>query len=565
MASRLWRRGSGSGVRPIVSLTIACLVVGAGFLVLSACGSKASSSSPSAGATASGVQTQFTTTPASGAIGTLTWDLPAGEPTTLDYARAADYSPDFMISNMCDYLLRLTPDWKIQPGLAQSWTNPNPTTWVYDIRPNVKFWDGHTLTAADVVFSLQRNLDPKVQPVNGGFFSYVKDIKQTGPLQVTVTFKQPDELFNKEMATIAGGITEKAYVEKVGNAAFGTAKGGVMYTGPYKLKTWSPGNEIVLQKNTSYWDSALVPKAATVNVKFIVDSSTLTSALLSGQIDGAYEVPSTSIPELKTAPSGTLYFGPGLTVSEVVPTGQPGPMKDPQLRYALGLAVDRSAIVNAVFNGAAVPNNALTPPNAWDPQAIDIYKAAYAKLPGTKPDVAQAKQIVSSSSADTSKPIVMALLAGDQTELQLASVIQQSASQIGLTIKLKQMQPLDFSNAFFIPSYRKGIDLMITFGFLDIPDPLDYLALFYGPEPIFNWINYDNPTVLNNVAQARATFDATKRAQLVTEAQAQYMKDEVVIPVANNDEALFMSNKISGAPVSFAYIYLPSLAMIGGK
>ena len=132
---------------------------------------------------------------------------------------------------------------------------------------------------------------------------------------------------------------------------------------------------------------------------------------------------------------------------------------------------------------------------------------------------------------------MLALLAGDQTELQLASVVQQAASSIGLTIKLKQMQPLDFSNAFFIPSYRKGIDLMVTFGFLDIPDPLDYLALFYGPEPIFNWINYDNPTVLNNVAKARATFDATQRAQLVTEAQAQYMKDEVVIPIANNDEA----------------------------
>ena len=105
----------------------------------------------------------------------------------------------------------------------------------------------------------------------------------------------------------------------------------------------------------------------------------------------------------------------------------------------------------------------------------------------------------------------------------------------------------------------------MTFGFLDIPDPLDYLALFYGPQPIFNWINYNNPLVLNNVAQARATFDATKRAQLVTEAQAQYMKDMVVIPIANNDEVLFMNNRITGAPVSFAYIYLPSLAMIGAK
>ncbi len=563
MAARLWKTGADGGATGLPRAILVCAVAIAGLLVLAGCGSKSSTSATSSSSPTSGVQVQFTTTPATGTLPSITWDLPAGEPTTLDYAKAADYSPDFMISNMCDYLLRLTPDWKIQPGLAQSWSNPNPTTWIYNIRPGVKFWDGHPLTAADVAYSLERNLDPKVQPVNGGFFAYVKAITATGPLQVTVTFKQPDELFNKEMATIAGGITEKAFAQAKGTS-FGTAKGGVMYTGPYVLKSWSPGSEIVLEKNPNYWDSAYAPKVQTVNVKFIVDSSTVTSALLSGQLDGAYEVPATSIPELKTATSGKLYFGPGLTVSEMVPTGQPGPMSNPQLRTALAMAIDRTAIVNAVFNGAAVPNKALTPPNAWDPAAIGIYKTAYDALPSLTPDVAGAKQIVASQSG-TSKPIVLALLAGDQTELQLASVVQQAATSIGLTVKLKQMQPLDFSNAFFIPSFRKGIDLMVTFGYLDIPDPLDYLALFYGPQPIFNYINYNNPTVLNNVAKARATFNPTKRAQLVTEAQAQYMKDQVVLPIANNDVALFMNNRITGAPVSFAYIYLPSLALIGSK
>jgi peptide/nickel transport system substrate-binding protein len=300
----------------------------------------------------------------------------------------------------------------------------------------------------------------------------------------------------------------------------------------------------------------------TVVLKFIVDSSTLTSALLSGQIDGAYEVPATSVPELKSAATGKLYFGPGLTVSEVVPTGQPGPMANPELRRALSMALDRTAIANAIFNGAAIPNKTLTPPNAWDPQATDIYKAAYDALPSLTPDVAGAKQIVAGQTG-TSTPIVLAFLAGDQVELQLSSVIQQAAADIGLTIKLKPMQPLDFSNAFFVAQYRKGIDLMLTFGFLDIPDPLDYLALFYGPQPIFNYMNYQNALVIGNIGKARATPDPKLRAQLVTAAQAQYMKDMVVIPLENNDEVLFMNNRITGAPVSFAYIYEPSLALVG--
>jgi peptide/nickel transport system substrate-binding protein len=526
-------------------------------LVISGCGSSKTAQQ----GTSPGVQLQSTTAPAVGTLSQITWDLPAGEPTTLDYAKAADYSPDMVISNICDYLLRLNPDWTVGPGLATSWTSPNPTTWVYNLRKDVKFWDGNPVTAADVVFSLQRNLDPKVQPVNGGFFAYVKTITATGPYQVTVTLTQPDELFNKEMATIAGGITEKAFVEKAG-AQFGTAKGGVMYSGPYMLKNWSPGSEIVLEKNPNYWDPAYTPKVQTVVLKFIVDSSTVTSALLSGQIDGVYEVPATSVPELKSAATGKLYFGPGLTVSEIVPTGQPGPMANPELRRALSMALDRTAIANAIFNGAAIPNKTLTPPNAWDPQATDIYKAAYDALPSLTPDVAGAKQIVAGQTG-TSTPIVLAFLAGDQVELQLSSVIQQAAADIGLTIKLKPMQPLDFSNAFFVAQYRKGIDLMLTFGFLDIPDPLDYLALFYGPQPIFNYMNYQNALVIGNIGKARATPDPKLRAQLVTAAQAQYMKDMVVIPLENNDEVLFMNNRITGAPVSFAYIYEPSLALVG--
>ena len=97
-------------------------------------------------------------------MSSITWDLPGGEPTTLDYAKSADYSPDIMVSNLCDDLLRLTPTWGIASGIATSWKYTTPTTVVFDIRHGVKFWDGHTLTATDVAYSMLRNLNPKVGP-----------------------------------------------------------------------------------------------------------------------------------------------------------------------------------------------------------------------------------------------------------------------------------------------------------------------------------------------------------------------------------------------------------------
>ena len=152
----------------------------------------------------------------------------------------------------------------------------------------------------------------------------------------------------------------------------------------------------------------------------------------------------------------------------------------------------------------------------------------------------------------------------DEIALELGSIVQQAASEIGLTIKLKPLQPMDMSNFFYIPSYRKGIDSGVTLGFLDIPDPLDYTSYFFGPAALFNWINYSNPQVEKDINLARETYDPAKRASYIVAAQTIYNHDLVAIPLTSDDVILFMNNRISGAPSSFAYIYLPSLAMIGG-
>ena len=77
---------------------------------------------------------------------------------------------------------------QIEPDLAQSYSHPTPLTWVYDIRPGVKFWDGTPLTAKDVAYSLQRQIEPSVGSVYlepAGVM--IASVKQTGPMQVTIT------------------------------------------------------------------------------------------------------------------------------------------------------------------------------------------------------------------------------------------------------------------------------------------------------------------------------------------------------------------------------------------
>ena len=91
----------------------------------------------------------------------------------------------------------------------------------------------------------------------------------------------------------------------------------------------------------------------------------MTSALLSGELDGAYEISPTSIPAFANSTTGKVYLGPSLAMSEIAISNPDGPMGNPQLRAALAMALDRTAIVDKVYNGAGIPNKTFTPPSAW--------------------------------------------------------------------------------------------------------------------------------------------------------------------------------------------------------
>lgn len=508
-------------------------------------------------------QLKPTTAPAVGKLDKVTWALPNGEPTTLDYVKAGDYSPDALISIMCDNLLRLNPDFSLSPGLATSWKNPDPKTLVYEIRDGVKFWDGKPLTADDVVASLRRNMQASQEPVNGAFYKNVSSIEATGPLQVTVHFKRPDELFNKEMATVAGAVAEKATLSRLGKK-FGTPSGNIMCTGPYKLSSWKSGSGITVQANDAYWDPKLRPKVKQIDFKFLTNTSTLVSALSSGDVDGAYEVPSSSIPALRKTSTGKLYFGPSLQVLHIIPATDKGPMGDVRIRKALNLALNRKAIIDGVLNGAGKPNRTLIPATIWEnTKAKDVFQAAYDKLPPLdKPDIQAAKKLVQEAGSPK-QPLFVAIGAGDEQGLRIATLLQATGTQIGLNIKIKQLTPTEFSNFYYVPAARAGSDLAITSGWVDVPDPLDYTSLIVDPGAVFNWINYDNPQVNADLAESRSSLDPVKSAEAFVRAQAQYTKDEIDIPVANQYEVLYMNKRVTGAPSSFSYIFSPWAASLG--
>ncbi|MFF7329565.1 ABC transporter substrate-binding protein [Streptomyces sp. NPDC008150] len=505
-----------------------------------------------------------TTTPAAtGALDNVNWNLPMGEPTTLDPARVGDYSPSTVESNLCDPLLRLKADYSVAPGLASSWDQPDATTLVLNLRSGVKFWDGRTMTPQDVVASLQRQRDPRTQSVNITLFASVKSIAATGAHQVTVRFTKPDVLFLKALANGFGAVGEASYVKKAG-ASYGTAKGGLMCTGPFELASWKPGESITVRRNDAYWDTALKPKAKQVTFKFVTDGSTLAGALLSGQIDGSYEISSAAAKTLRSSSAGTVYYGPSAQTNYLTATSPDSPLADPKIVRALSLVLDRDALVKNVYDGAAQKLKTFVPPFVWQKaEGSSVYSKGYDALPAVPAvDVDKAKKLLGQATSKK-RTLSVAIPAGDQQSLQTLTFLQAGAKKIGLKVVIKQLQPTQMSGLFYDASLRKGLDATMVMGYVEIPEALSYAQLLTASDSLFNWTKYHNDKVTALLGEAQSTLDATKRADLFTRAQALYTKDLPLVPIASPYERMFLNKRISGAPASFAYINMPWAAYLG--
>ncbi len=534
----------------------ALAVLAAGALALTACAGKPAT-------TAAGAPTTLTTlTPAATSeVDKVTWNVFEGEPQTVDPYKSADYTPNMINSNMCENLLRTTPDYEIEPNLARKFSNPDPLHWVYDLRDDVTFWDGAPMTAEDVAWSMNHNLTDKTSFYNY-LYANVASVAVTGAHQVTVTLTKPDYLFNEELASYAGVVVEKNFYE-AHPSDVGSPAVGVMCTGPFEYGKWTQGQSISLVRNDHYWNKDLQPKVKNLTFTFLTDSSAITSALLAGQIDGAYSLPPSGVAQLKASTAGKYYIGSAPLTTTLVYSNPSGPMSDLRMRKALQLAIDWKGIADKIYGAGAQPTALSVPPAAFG-FAKDDLTALQKSLPAPKSaDYAAAKKIVAGIPASV-KDRTITMVVPEQAETQqLGVAIKDAANRIGLAFTLKVVPATGYSNYLYDPKTRAGVDILYTQFWPNIPDPMDWTSITAVSGGSFNQYNYAG--VDEQFAAARSTADPKERAQKIT-AIVKSLYDQLLPMVPgvalNND--VWMNNRITGAPATFDYVYYPWAATLGG-
>ncbi|MFB7668759.1 ABC transporter substrate-binding protein [Kitasatospora sp. NPDC056138] len=523
----------------------------ASFTLVAACSGPPGGTS----ATARAYELSAATPAAGGELASFSWALYA-EPLTLDYINAFDYPSNMILSNVCESLMRWTPQLTEVPGLAEKASNPDPTTWVYDLRAGVHFHGGGVMTADDAVYSLRRQMDPDNAAAWSTVFQNVDSVTRTGPLQVTVKLKSPDSQFPQYMASAAGVVADRAAVEAAGKD-WGT--GSVDCTGPYRLGRWNKGQSLELERFDDYWGTRA--KSREVVFQFLKDPSARTSAMLSGEVDGGYLIPTESYDRLRAGGTGNLYFGESLSTVNVNITTMKGPLGDVRVRRALSMALDRSGFVKAGLAGVGTVTGALTGRPAWAAASADTRKAAFDDLPPAAQDLEQARALIRQAGATGSTVTVATSSIGQDVSL-LATAVQSAGTRIGLDVRLKTVAPDAYSALFTDPKAREGIDMFPETYYLSITDPMDLLANFQTGSGQ-NYAEYSDPGYDSLVKQVQATYDPARRLALEAKLQRQAADQVLWIPVADWPTSVFLNKRITGAPTTISYLYYPWAADVG--
>jgi peptide/nickel transport system substrate-binding protein len=276
------------------------------------------------------------------------WSISADwlDPATGGFSTSA-YSPMYLIH---DALLKAMPEGPYTPCLAESWTiSPDYRIYEFKLRQGVKFHNGDTMTAEDVVFSFGRYKAAQAKFLH----EKIERAEVVNPTLVRFYFKSPFPDFLDYLlygATTLGWIVPKKYVEQVGDAGF---KRHPIGCGPYKFVEFTPGVRLMGEAFEGYWRK--VPNIKRIEFYMISEPATRLAMVRRGEADAATFMISVFYDDVKKDPKLKLFMPQSPVLRLAYMTSQwdtKSPWSDIRVRKAASLAIDRKTLADVHSPGA---------------------------------------------------------------------------------------------------------------------------------------------------------------------------------------------------------------------
>ncbi len=451
-------------------------------------------------------------------------------PITLDPAISSESTSQVYVMQIFSGLARLGANDEPVPDIAESWqVADDGTTYTFYLRQGVKFQNGREVTAQDFKYSWERACLVEtntrtaasylgdivgVNDVLEGRATKISGVQVVDDHTLKVTIDAPKVYFLAKLTYPTTFVVDRTNVES-GKDWWMRPNG----TGPFKLTSWIPGNTLVLEPNKFYYG-----QPAKVKVIF---------HLLSGVPMALYELDQIDVAEVdeynldraadKRGPfHNELYTFPELSFYYIGFNTNKPPFDDVNVRRAFCYAVNKEKIIKVILKDTMTKANGILPPGM--PGYND-------KLQGLNYDVAKAKSLIASSkygSVSNLPPITITDAGlGGNIEQYLGALIQDWQENLGVEVKVRQLEPEIFS--YYI---NEEADQMFIGGWIaDYPDPQNFLDILFRTGAEYNTGKYSNPNVDALLDKAAVEKDETTRLAIYQQAEQKIVDDAACLPI----------------------------------
>ncbi|WP_226782833.1 ABC transporter substrate-binding protein [Oceaniglobus trochenteri] len=463
-------------------------------------------------------------------------------PENLDPANAVNSTVNQLLVGVYNTLVQF-PAGKtaVEPQLATDWDiSEDGKTYTFTLRDDVTFHDGSPLTAADVVFTLDRLQAASAAVMNDmGPYAGADAVDDT---TVKLTLDAPFGPFISALSRIY--IVSKAMVEP--HMGDDNARGWLAVndagSGPYQVNSYAPTEAVSLTAYDNYWGGWDGDHVAEVLFRYVSEPSTQMALLRSGEVHIAPDITVEDKQSLMDTEGFAVDIGAAATpLFFQFNTASEGPTGDPAFRKMLAQTFDRQLHLDIVLAGFGTLPDGPLPPD-W------MGHVSGTELPF---DLDAARAMVEENGWDGTE-LTVRYLPGIQEETSAVEQLQSNLSQLGITLNAEGMTwP---AQAATVTDVATTSDINMIYNFPTFPDPHAILNTTFnsansGANGGYNWAQYSNPEVDALLNEAASESDPAKRAELYGQVQELIGQDHVVITVSLPGSVVAMSDKVKG------YIY----------
>ncbi|ADO57520.1 MULTISPECIES: peptide ABC transporter substrate-binding protein [Paenibacillus] len=548
-------------------LVLLTLVLAVGAL-LAGCGGKNDTNGK-------GAQENTSTTPAPADKQILRINL-ASEPPTFDPAQAQDTQANTVLKTMYEGLVRMGPDGKEIPGVAESWKiSDDGKTYTFKLRDTAKWSNGDPVKASDFVFAWQRVLDPSTAPAPPYAYQlyYIKNAEGYN-LSTSKSFKGTKVTDFKDVGVKAVddhtlqvelehatpyflGLTSfytyyPVHPSVEGNDKWATKKESMITNGPFTLSTWETGQKIEVSKSENYWGKDEI-KLKKITMSLVNSGATELASYRSGQLDYAGkpngEIPADQMMAVKNEmPNEFQAKGIASTYYYLFNVTEK-PFNNLKIRKAFAMSIQRQPIVDRVTMGGEIPAYGFVPPGikGLSQEYRNEHKDDY-----FKEDVAEAKKLLQEGMKEegvTSLPPITLLYNSTEGHQKIAlAVADMWKKSLGIDVKTQNQEW-----GVFIQT-RNKLNFQIARGgwSADFNDPMTFLDIWTTGNGNNN-SGYSNPEYDGLIKAAKTETDPGKRMEIFAKAEKLLVQDDMVLlPIYYYSNTSLTKPNVKGVALDFS-------------